>query len=85
MSFDPHFHEASRSVRFWVPCGDSGTGASIGQETLSYCFLGGRLIDEDPLKIYLAHQERIHAAVIRRVSAGSREPVMLRPNDFIGH
>jgi len=85
MSFDPHFHEASRSVRFWVPCGESGTGASIGQETLSYCFLGGHPITENPLKIYVTHQARIHAAVIRRVSAGSREPVMLRPNDFNDH
>lgn len=83
MSFDPHFHEASRSVRFWVPFGESGTGASIGQETLSYCFLGGRPGEEDPVRLYVAHQARIHAAVMRRVSAGSREPVMLRPNDFI--
>jgi hypothetical protein len=81
MSFEPYFHEASDTVRFWVPSGESGMGAIIGREVLSYCFRG--LSDEgEPLKIYAAHREQIHAAVLQRMAAGAREPVILKRHDL---
>lgn len=82
MSDEPIFHEASGSVRFWVPNGTTSVGAMIGKETLSYGFLG-RMSEDDPLQIYAAHRDQIHAAVLRRVVAGAREPVMLRQHDLI--
>jgi len=81
MSFDPYFHEASGSVRFWVPTGEEGIGAIIGREILSYCFRG-RTDEGDPLKIYAAHRDQIHAAVMRRVAEGAREPVILKRHDL---
>lgn len=81
MSYEPYFHEASASVRFWVPQGESGIGAIIGREVLSYCFRDGANGD-DPLKTYAAHRDQIHAAVMQRVAAGSREPVMLKRHDL---
>jgi len=81
MSHEPYFHDASASVRFWVPSGETGVGAIIGKETLSYCFRG-RMTDEDPLAIYAAHLGPIHEAVLRRMAAGAREPVMLRQHDL---
>jgi hypothetical protein len=81
MSFEPYFHDASASVRFWVPQGDAGIGAIIGREILSYCFRD-RVSESDPLKIYAAHREQIHAAVNARVAAGAREPVILKRHDL---
>jgi len=77
----PVYHDGSGTVRFWVltASGDT-TGASISKETLHYRFqaeLGGG----DALASYAAHREEIDAAVLRRIAAGSREPVMLRESD----
>ena len=81
MSYEPYFHDASASVRFWVPEGESGIGAIIGREILSYCFRG-RSNEGDPMKIYTAHRDQIHAAVTRRVAEGAREPVILKRHDL---
>ncbi len=81
MSYDPYLHEASGSLRFWVPAGDAGIGAIIGLEVLSYCFRG-RTDQGDPLKIYAAHRDQIHAAVLRRMAEGAREPVILKRHDL---
>lgn len=81
MSYEPYFHDASGSVRFWVPDGESGIGAIIGREILSYCFRG-RSDENDPLKIYAAHRDQIHAAVKQRVAEGAREPVILKRHDL---
>jgi Protein of unknown function (DUF1488) len=77
MSHDPYFHAASASVRFWVPAGETGIDAIISKETLSYGFRG-RMTDEDPLAIYASHLKPIHEAVLRRIEAGARQPVILR-------
>lgn len=81
MSYEPYFHEASGTVRFWVPDGDAGIGASVGTEVLTYCFRD-RVREEAPLKIYAAHRDQIHAAVMKRVAEGAREPVMLKRHDL---
>jgi len=81
MSQAPFFHEASRTVRFWVQVDAQWIGASIGKETLHYRYRpDGR--DEDPMETYQSHAEDIEAAVRRRIAQGAREPVMLREFDL---
>lgn len=80
MSHDPFFHEISGTVRFWVLVDDLLVGASIGKETLHYRYKA-HMNDDDPLATYAQNAAEIHAAVRRRVAAGSREPVMLRDPD----
>jgi hypothetical protein len=84
MPHDPYFHAASASVRFWVPGGEQGIDAIISKETLSYGFRG-RMTEEDPLAIYAANLGPIHAAVMRRIAAGARQPVILREHDLKLH
>lgn len=81
MSYEPYFDDASGSVRFWVPEGESGIGAIIGREILSYCFRD-RVNEDSPLKIYAAHRDQIHASVMKRVAEGAREPVILKRHDL---
>ena len=81
MSNPPFFHEASGSVHFWVPIDGTLVGASIGKETLHYCYRS-TAIDDEPLATYQLHAQEIDAAVRRRVSGGSVEPVMLRDYDL---
>lgn len=80
MSQPPFFHDVSGTVRFWVLVDDQLVGASIGKETLHYRYQP-QATDDDPLRTYLQHAAEIDAAVRRRVSSGSREPVMIRDGD----
>jgi hypothetical protein len=77
----PFFHDESGAVRFWVRVGD-GTfvGASISRQTLHFRFRAD-INGADALATYLAHQDEIDAAAMRRIAAGSIEPVMLREAD----
>jgi hypothetical protein len=81
MSNPPYFHEASGSVHFWVPIDGALVGASIRKETLHYCFRS-TAIDDQPLETYQLHAQAIEAAVRRRFSGGSVEPVMVRDYDL---
>ena len=81
MSNPPFFHEASGAVHFWVPINGTLVGASIGKETLHYCYRSTATNDE-PLATYQVHAQEIEAAVRRRVAGGSAEPVMLRDYDL---
>lgn len=78
----PFFHEASGALRFWVLT-DQGSyiGATITREALHFLFKGNAAGD-DAEASYRAHQDEIDAAVLRRVAAGSIEPVMLREADL---
>lgn len=80
MSQAPFFHEASGSVRFWIPVDDGFVGASIRKETLHYRFQP-HATGEDPVATYVQHSAEIDAAVRRRLASGAREPVMLRDTD----
>lgn len=76
------FHEDSGAVRFWVTTDDGGcVGAMVRKEILHVLY---RVPPSgaDALKAYLEHRPEIDAAVLRRVAAGSIEPVMLREADF---
>lgn len=79
---DPFVHDESGAVRFWVRT-DSGemVGAIIRKEALHYRFRGAAS-GADVLTTYQANRSEIDAAVLRRVAAGSIEPVILREADF---
>lgn len=78
----PEFHAESDALRFWVPtAGQASVGASVSRSVLHYRFNG--LADgSDAVNVYAANRPLIDAAVLRRVAAGSREPVMLREHDL---
>lgn len=81
MSQSPFFHEDSGAVRFWVIVNGSPVGASITKAALHYRFRPDAR-DEDPLETYLANEDEINEAVLRRVAKGSIEPVMVREFDL---
>ncbi len=78
---EAYFHDDSGSVRFWVQVDGQEVGASVRRETLHYRFEPLRSNDE-PMATYQSHAAELHAAVRRRVAAGSIEPVMLRESDL---
>jgi hypothetical protein len=75
------FHEASRTVRFWIRVEGRLVGASIGSEALHYHYRP-EAHGEDPLETYRAHAGEMESAVRRRVAGGSLQPVMLREHDL---
>ena len=77
----PYFHDDSSSVRFWVQVAGVPVGATVSERTLHYRFAPLRS-DDVALETYVAHADELHAAVRRRVAAGSIEPVMLREHDL---
>lgn len=80
MSAVPYFDQGSGTVRFQVHVGGEYVSASIGRAILHYRYNPSSVSDE-PLTTYHQHSAEIHEAVRRRLSAGSREPVMLRDGD----
>lgn len=80
-SYPPFFHESSGTVRFWVLIDGNLVGASVGKETLHYRYQPNAF-DDVPLDTYALHSQDIDAAVRRRVTQGSIEPVMLRDFDL---
>ena len=78
----PFFHLPSGTVRFWVLVSGQFVGCSIRREILHYRYHATQT-DDDPMATYAANQSEIHAAVRRRVAAGSIEPVMLRDADIL--
>lgn len=82
MTPDPHFHEDSGAVRFWVRTADGASvGAMIRKEVLQFRFHAAPG-EPNALNIYVKHQAEIDAAALRRIAAGSIEPVILRETDF---
>jgi hypothetical protein len=81
MSDAPFFHEASDTVRFWVPVEGQLVGASVGRAALHHRYRPGAQAD-DPLDTLRDNLPDIEAAVRRRVAQGAREPVMLREYDL---
>lgn len=78
----PLFHHDSGALRFWVatPAGMT-VGAILPRHVLHHRF-HARMDGSDAVDIYDRHREEIDAAVVRRVSGGSIEPVMLRESDL---
>lgn len=79
---EPFVHEESGAVRFWVQTasGDA-VGAIVRKEALHFRFRAAAS-GADVLETYRNHQGEIDAAVLRRIAAGSIEPVILREADF---
>ncbi len=76
------FHEESGAVRFWVPTAAGGWMGAIARKQVLHFRFGAALDGADALKVYQDHRHEIDAAVLRRVDAGSIEPVILREADF---
>lgn len=81
MSDDAFLHEASDTVRFWVPIDGRAFGASVGRAALHHRYRP-QAQGEDPLETLRANLPDIEAAVRRRVAQGALEPVMLREFDL---
>ena len=81
MSDAPFFHDSSGTVRFWVEVGARVMGASVSREALHHRY-HPTAQGEDPLATFRENQAGIEAAVRRRASQGSLEPVMLREYDL---
>ncbi|MBU6259986.1 MAG: hypothetical protein KGL18_11160 [Burkholderiales bacterium] len=78
----PEFHDESGTLRFWVLAPDRAwVGASLAKSVLHYRF-NGKFDGSDAVTVYAAHRPVLEAAVLKRVAAGSREPVMLREHDL---
>jgi hypothetical protein len=75
------FHQESDSVRFWVAIDGVPVGAIVSRQTLHFRFRPG-VQGDDPMETYKANADELAAAVMRRVAAGSIEPVMLREFDL---
>lgn len=56
-------------------------GASVPWRVLHYRFQA-QFDGSDAVATYEAHRDELEAAVLRRASGGSIEPVMLRENDL---
>lgn len=78
---EPFLHLPSGTVRFWVQMNGQPVGASIRREILHYRYHATQT-DDDPMATYAANLAEIHAAVRRRVTNGSIEPVMLHDADI---
>lgn len=77
------FHEESGAVRSWVRTqAGACLGAIVRKEVLHRRF-GASADGVDALKTYHDHRQEIDAVVLRRVAAGSLEPVILREADFV--
>ena len=81
MSDSPFFHESSGTVRFWVLVDGRPLAASVSREALHYRYRATAQ-GEDPMDTYRDNVTDIEAAVRRRLTQGSREPVMLREYDL---
>ncbi len=76
------FHEESGAVRFWVRTAAGGWIGAIARKQVLHFRFGAMVSGDDALKVYQDHRHAIDAAVLRRVAAGSIEPVILREADF---
>jgi len=76
------FHEESGAVRFWVRTAGGGSMGAIARKEVLHFRFQEVASGVDALQTYLENQAEIHAAVLRRIAAGSLEPVILRESDF---
>lgn len=79
---EPFFHRESGAVRFWVRTVEGDTvGAMARKEAMHFRFRAAA-DGSDALRTYRNHRHKIDGAVLRRIAAGSLEPVILREADF---
>ncbi len=75
------FHEASGTIRFWVPVGDTLVGASVSPLALHYSY-PPQTPGEDAMETFRHNLPHLEAVVRKRLASGAREPVMLREHDL---
>ena len=81
MILPPHFNPTTRSLCFMVQIGPDAVPAYFSES--SWQARHGESDDQASLhEIYLQNRTAIDAAVIRKVEAGSRTPVILRVSDL---
>lgn len=77
----PIFHEAERTVRFWVPVNGASVCALVSDMALRCCFAPA-----EPHKAVLAvfdeHLAELDEIVCRKIAAGAVPPVVLHDSDF---
>src|SRR5690349_13706135 len=78
---EPHFHEASATVRFWLLVEGRLKAASVSRIALHHRYRPNAH-DEDPCETFRQYAHEIEAAARRRFSEGALEPVMLREYDL---
>jgi hypothetical protein len=77
-----YFDDIAGIVYLWVrTAAGLPMGAMLRKEVLHFRF-GAAMSGVDALKTYQHHRTEIEAAVLRRIAAGSIEPVLLRESDF---
>jgi hypothetical protein len=69
-------------VRLWVRTPGGTVMGAIARKSVLNARFGAAAGDTDALAIYQAHRAQVDAAVLRRIAAGSLEPVLLREADF---
>jgi hypothetical protein len=78
----PLFRPDPGDLCVWVALPDrTPIGVILSRQVLLYCFQA-RPDGSDAVVRYEAHRAEVEAAVLRRVAAGSIEPVILRENDL---
>jgi hypothetical protein len=77
----PIFHDAARTVRFWVPVNGTSVCAMVSDATLRCCFAPAQP-GRTALSIFGAHLAELDEMVRRKIAAGFLEPVMLHDSDF---
>ena len=75
------FDETSRILRFNVPLAHGHATAYLSQRIWQARF-GCDYSDSTFVEIYVANRPMIDAAVVRKVNAGARIPVVLTTADF---
>jgi hypothetical protein len=77
-----YFDDAAGVVYLWVrTAAGIPMGAMLRKEVLHFRF-GAALSGVDALKTYQHHRAEVEATVLRRITDGSIEPVILRESDF---
>ena len=75
------FDETTGILRFSVPLQHGHVTASISQTAWQARYGLGNS-DSSSVEIYIANQHMIDAAVVRKVNAGARSPVVLKAADL---
>jgi hypothetical protein len=81
MSPPPTFHASTGLLHFSVPLAQGHVTAFISQSTWQARHGSGHS-DSSMIEIYLANLPMIHDAVMRKLNAGSRIPVVLKAADL---
>ncbi len=77
----PIFHEAERTLRFWVPVNGTSVCALVSDTSLRCCFAPVEP-HKTVLTIFDEHLAELDEIVRRRIASGDVPPVRLHDSDF---